>query len=151
MFKIPTWSSTSSDCSTLDQMMATMLYYWPPGGQSLLQHVTPVTSVSAQFPLQRISNTENLSSIVMTHYRPRSGEGNVFTGICLSTGGLPMEGGGLHGKGVCMKGADPLPPPTSSRDPLRYGQPAVGTHLTGMLSCLHCWRRIRTPILYRNR
>ena len=59
------------------------------------------------------------------------GEGNVFTGVCYSVhrgglawkgGNLPWGGGGVHGGGH-----------TSSSP--RYGQPAVGTHPTGMHSC----------------
>ena len=33
------------------------------------------------------------------------GEGNVFTGVCLFTGGLPC--GVICMEGVCIKGADP--------------------------------------------
>ena len=60
------------------------------------------------------------------------GEGNVFTGVCLSTGGVYLGGRGLPWegdlpwegvymeRGVSMQG--------------RNGQPVVGTHLTGMHS-----------------
>ena len=57
--------------------------------------------------------------------RKRSlGQGNMFTGVCLSTGG--MHGPGVHGPGVCVWRRPP--PPTATG--------AGGTHPTGMHSCL---------------
>ena len=81
----------------------------------------------------------------------RTGEGNIFTGICLSTGGLsvhvgggggclPMEGGGLPLKGGGLYGAEPPPPPHLHLYTPRYCQPAVGTYPTGMHSCIHLWK-----------
>ena len=65
------------------------------------------------------------------NYRPHTvygGRGNVFTGVCLSTEGVCLcREGSAWRRRVCMKGQ---PPP-----PLRYGQPADGTHSTGMHSC----------------
>ena len=58
------------------------------------------------------------------YYQPHTEyvEGYVFTGTCLSMGGLPLEG--VCMKGNCMEGADPP----------RYGKLAVGTYPTGMHS-----------------
>ena len=72
------------------------------------------------------------------------GQGNIFTGVCLSTGG----GGGLP---QCMLGyTSPGPDPPDQTPPEQipreqtpprkqtpaYGQRAAGTHPTGMHSCL---------------
>ena len=56
------------------------------------------------------------------HYRPHTeyGEGNVFIGVCHSV----QQGGG------CIQ--DPPPPPKKTD-----GQQAVGTHPTGMHTCLY--------------
>ena len=55
-------------------------------------------------------------------YRPQTkfGQGNMFTGVCLSTGGCLLPGG--------------LP----GGDPLRTATAAGGTHPTGMHSCCSC-------------
>ena len=71
-------------------------------------------------------------------YRPQRscGQGNVFTGVCLSTGG----------EGVCLSACwDAIPPgpgrpprtrqiPPGKKTPA-YGLRAAGTHPTGMHSC----------------
>ena len=54
---------------------------------------------------------------IITARKRSLGPGNMFTGVCLSTGG-----GGVHGPGGCMV------PPTATA--------AGGTHPTGMHSCL---------------
>ena len=85
----------------------------------------------------------HFAALILFHFFPkifptpicyRPGEGNVFTGVCLLTGGswegdlhgggLPWEGD-LHGGGGLHGGTDSPP----------YGKPAVGTHPTGMHSC----------------
>ena len=67
-------------------------------------------------------------------YRPqRSCEGYVFTGVCLSTGGVSVHGGvsapGRAGIPACTE-ADPPAGETATA--------ADGTHPTGMHSCFIC-------------
>ena len=91
-------------------------------------------------------------------YRPQRscGQGNVFTGVCLSTGGEgvclsvcwdaipPLDGGtpqvetppdGEHPPGWRTP-PDGEPPPPGKQTPA-YGLRAAGTHPTGMHSCFH--------------
>ena len=60
-----------------------------------------------------------------THiYRPQRscGQGNVFTGVCLSTGG---------GEGVCLSASwDAIPPPRMEESPLDGEPPPPGTRQT---------------------
>ena len=90
--------------------------------------------------ISRVS--EPLDQKNQPHYEHRSiftarkrslGQGNMFTGVCLSTGGVPDQ--------VHPPGADtPLSrhPQPSAEHAGRYGQRAGGTHPTGMQSCPFC-------------
>ena len=86
----------------------------------------------------------------MCHYRPptKLQEGNVFTDICLSTGGIsgPMSFQGcgwvdisspMSLLGVCPGGGYVLGGgyPSKDRDTMGYGRQSDGTHPTRMLSC----------------
>ena len=79
----------------------------------------------------------------MAYYRPQRscGQGNVFTGVCLSTGG----------EGVCLSACWDARPPQPGRPPRpgrhppgkqtpAYGLRAAGKHPTGMHSCALCMR-----------
>ena len=77
------------------------------------------------------------------------GQGNVFTGVCLSTGegvGFPacitghMTGGGRSasgGEGVCIQGEGGLHPEGVGQTPPTGTRKAAGTHPNGMFSCLN--------------
>ena len=74
---------------------------------------------------------ESLATI-FTARRRSLGQGNVFTGVCLSTGGLPIPPHWMQTK----------PPqrqtPWMQTFPPVYGQQAGGTHPTGMQTCQLC-------------
>ena len=104
------------------------------------------------------------------YYRPQRscGQGNVFTGVCLSTGGgrpgRPPEGPGRPPPGPGRHPPDQADPPRDQADPPGtrqtpprtrqtppgpgrpppgkqtppYGLRAAGTHPTGMHSCFNC-------------
>ena len=83
----------------------------------------------------------NLFHVQLLPAATKLGQGNIFTGVCLSTGGgLPQ----------CMLGYTPPgadTPPRSRHPPPKqtpaYGQRAAGTHPTGMHSCLLLVLRVR--------
>ena len=90
-----------------------------------------------QYVLAHFSRATAATILSKHHYSPqRSCEGYVFTGVCLSTGGMPGPGGcllpggvpGPRGVGVpaCTE-ADPRPQETATA--------ADGTHPTEMHSC----------------
>ena len=104
--------------------------------------------------------------LIVTARKWRLGQGNVFTGVCLSTEGGWLhsmhhrshdQGGGSASRGVGLHGglrpggwANPLPRDTW--DTTGYGQQAGGTHPTGINSCcriyLHptkSWKRTGHP------
>ena len=99
-------------------------------------------------------NLQLLFSIQSHNYRPqRSCEGYVFTGVCLSTGGVGVSvsvHAGIHPPGAdTLPGADTPPeqtPPRGADTSPRSRHPppprdtataADGTHPTGMHSCFN--------------
>ena len=84
--------------------------------------------------------------LIFTGRKRSLGQGNVFTGVCLSNGGgcFPacitghMTRGsaseGSASSSVCIGGADPSAP-QDAWETTGYGQQAGSTHPTGMLSC----------------
>ena len=84
--------------------------------------------------------------VVHNYYQPQRscGQGNVFTGVCLSTGGggclpqcmlgyqIPL-GPGRHPPGTRQTPPGPGRPP--GKQTAAYGLRAAGTHPTGMHSC----------------
>ena len=54
-------------------------------------------------PRRNMRNAPPPLSNLITDRIGSMGEDNVFTSICLSTGDLPLEGGGVPGRGVCME------------------------------------------------
>ena len=75
----------------------------------------------------------NWSTMAISHgmqrqYLPPANEGYVFTGVCLSTGGVP-------GQVPPWAGTPPACTPPLPQFMLGYGQHAGGTHPSGMNSC----------------
>ena len=98
--------------------------------------------------VQRFIDPVHLSTISFLQPVNEVCEGYVFTGVCLSTGGVTAP---LHA------GIHTLPPDQKQTPPqcmLGYGQQAGGTHPTGMHSCSHFWAkamvdRIKDPETWR--
>ena len=100
------------------------------------------------------------------YYRPQRscGQGNVFTGVCLSTGGrgcLPQCMLGCHippDLADTPPGTWQTPPGPGRHHPPRmltptYGPRAAGTHPTGMHSCsllISLFKRVRISKTYGN-
>ena len=86
---------------------------------------------------------------ILDHYfitaRKRSlGQGNMFTGVCLSTGGEVPDH--VHPQEQTPAQEQTHPPPPSTEHAGRYGQRAGGTHPTGMQSCLILVKYIKSKI-----
>ena len=73
------------------------------------------------------TNTPKLGKVIACNYCPQQrslGQGNMFTGVCLSTGGCLLLGGGFLLWGGCLVET----PQTATA--------AGGTYPTGMHSCI---------------
>ena len=77
----------------------------------------------------------NLFRVQLLPAATKLGQGNIFTGVCLSTGGGSAS---VHA-GIYPPGADTPP----RKQTPAYGQRAAGTHPTGMHSCLLLVLRVR--------
>ena len=71
--------------------------------------------------------------MIFTARKRSLGQGNMFTGVCLSTGGC-LVGGCLLPGGACSGGGVPAPRGVPGGDP-PMATAAGSTNLTGMHSC----------------
>ena len=101
---------------------------------------------------------DHLKISAIHFYRPQTkyGQGNVFTGICLSTGGSSVHKG-VSVQGVSVRGGGPLCPGGGlcpgglsvqglcHPDPPRTVMCVGGMHPTGMNSCKHLILLLKIP------
>ena len=91
--------------------------------------VTPLVYIVQVFKHAQVNNEAHEGTIIFITARKRSlGKGNMFTGVCLSTGG----GGAWSGGCLLRRGG---PPRVPGGDPPGTATAAGGTHPTGMHSC----------------